>query len=140
MKSLVIDNSAVELSIDNDPKRIIRFYPTDVSFAENFFTLAREFDERQKQIDRRLDEIEKSDCTQCEKLQQGIALSREAFEILRTGIDKVFGSGTSNTVFGEHNNLDMVARFFRGVTPYIKKARQSEIDKYLKDIGGDVLE
>ena len=43
MDSLNIAGKAVRLCIDNDESRVIEFYPTDVSFAENFYALAAEF-------------------------------------------------------------------------------------------------
>ena len=46
MDSLNIAGKAVRLCIDNDESRVIEFYPTDVSFAENFYALAAEFEER----------------------------------------------------------------------------------------------
>ena len=45
MDSLNIAGKAVRLCIDNDESRVIEFYPTDVSFAENFYALAAEFPE-----------------------------------------------------------------------------------------------
>ena len=42
MDSLNIAGKAVRLCIDNDESRVIEFYPTDVSFAENFYALAAE--------------------------------------------------------------------------------------------------
>ena len=50
MDSLNIAGKAVRLCIDNDESRVIEFYPTDVSFAENFYALAAEFEERQNDI------------------------------------------------------------------------------------------
>ena len=50
MDSLNIAGKAVRLCIDNDESRVIEFYPTDVSFAENFYALAAEFEERQNVI------------------------------------------------------------------------------------------
>ena len=45
MDSLNIAGKAVRLCIDNDESRVIEFYPTDVSFAENFYALAAEFED-----------------------------------------------------------------------------------------------
>ena len=56
-----------------------------------------------------------------------------AFDTIREGIDNTFGDGTSQIVFGDRNTLDMVSRFFTGVTPYIQNARKSEIERYTSD-------
>ena len=57
MDSLNIAGKAVRLCIDNDESRVIEFYPTDVSFAENFYALAAEFEERQNATDRRIPRV-----------------------------------------------------------------------------------
>ena len=126
MDSLNIAGKAVRLCIDNDESRVIEFYPTDVSFAENFYALAAEFEERQNDIKARSAAIAEGDGSKLEKSRAELALTREAFAFLREGIDRTFGPGTAQTVFGSRDSVAMAARFFRGVTPYIRKARQVE--------------
>lgn len=127
-------------NIDNDESRVIEFYPTDVSFAENFYALAAEFEERQNDIKARSAAIAEGDGSKLEKSRAELALTREAFAFLREGIDRTFGPGTAQTVFGSRDSVAMAARFFRGVTPYIRKARQGELDRYLKEPAEDVME
>ena len=140
MDSLNIAGKAVRLCIDNDESRVIEFYPTDVTFAENFYALAAEFEERRKDIETRSAAIEAGEGTKLEKSRAELALTREAFSILREGIDRTFGPGAAQTVFGDRDSVAMAARFFRGVTPYIRRARQGELDRYLKEPAGDVME
>ena len=140
MDSLNIAGKAVRLCIDNDESRVIEFHPTDVSFAENFYALAAEFEKRQQDIKARSAAITAGNGTRLEKSRAELALTREAFTILREGIDRTFGSGTAQTVFGDRDSVAMAARFFRGVTPYIRRARQAEVDRYLKEPAGDVME
>lgn len=140
MENINISSGAVELTIDNDPARVIRFYPTDVAFAEGFFALAAEFQRKQREIQQKINDIRASSMTDFEKNLEAVKLEREAFDTMRTGIDNTFGAGTSDTVFGQRNTIDMVARFFKGVTPYVRKARQSEIERYTKEYEGGVME
>ena len=140
MENINISSGAVELTIDNDPARVIRFYPTDVAFAEGFFALAAEFQRKQGEIQQKINDIRASSKTEFEKNLEAVQLEREAFETMRHGIDNTFGAGTSDTVFGQRNTIDMVARFFKGVTPYVRKARQSEIERYTKEYEGGVME
>ena len=135
MDSLNIAGKAVRLCIDNDESRVIEFYPTDVSFAENFYALAAEFEERQNDIKARSAAIAEGDGSKLEKSRAELA-----FAFLREGIDRTFGPGTAQTVFGSRDSVAMAARFFRGVTPYIRKARQGELDRYLKEPAEDVME
>ena len=95
MDSLNIAGKAVRLCIDNDESRVIEFYPTDVSFAENFYALAAEFEERQNDIKARSAAIAEGDGSKLEKSRAELALTREAFAFLREGIDRTFGPGTA---------------------------------------------
>ena len=84
--------------------------------------------------------IAEGEGSKLEKSRAELALTREAFAFLREGIDRTFGPGTAQTVFGSRDSVAMAARFFRGVTPYIRKARQGELDRYLKEQAEDVME
>ena len=81
MDSLNIAGKAVRLCIDNDESRVIEFYPTDVSFAENFYALAAEFEERQNDIKARSAAIAEGDGSKLEKSRAELALTREAFAL-----------------------------------------------------------
>lgn len=140
MDGLIISSAPVELSIDNDPERIIRFYPTDVTFAENFFALAAEFEKKRDEVAKKEAEITSGSGTTFEKSLACTMLTKEAFEVLRSGIDRTFGPGTAQTVFGDRDNLTMAANFFRGVTPYIRKAREAEVKRYTSATESVVME
>lgn len=140
MESLSIGGNAVELMIDDDPKRIIRFYPTDVEFAEAYFSLCSEFDKARQDIAAREIAMENEGLDEITLAERRVQLTKEAFDVLRAGIDNTFGPGTAQTVFGNRNNLTMAARFFRGVTPYVRRARESEIARYTHDVNSGVLE
>ena len=75
MDSLNIAGKAVRLCIDNDESRVIEFYPTDVSFAENFYALAAEFEERQNDIKARSAAIAEGDGSKLEKSRAELALT-----------------------------------------------------------------
>lgn len=139
MESLSIRGKAVELMIDDDPTRVIRFFPTDVEFAEAYFALCAEFDKARQSIADREADMESEGLGEIELAARRVELTKEAFDILRRGVDNTFGPGTAQTVFGDRNNLTMAARFFRGVTPYIREARKKEIARYTEETRGGVL-
>lgn len=130
MENLSIDTGAVSLTIDGDKNRVIRFYPTDVGFAESYFDLIRKLQEKQAEIIRREKELQESGLSELELQEQATKLKSEAFNTLRNCIDHVFGPGTSQTVFGNRNSIALVSRFFHGVAPYITEARKQEIERY----------
>ena len=108
---------------------------------KGFFALAAEFQRKQGEIQQKINDIRASSKTEFEKNLEAVKLEREAFEAMRQGIDNTFGPGTSDTVFGRRNTIDMVARFFKGVTPYVRKAEQSKgSERYTKEYEGGVME
>lgn len=130
MENLAIDSGAVELTIDGDKDRVIRFYPTDVSFAEAYYALADRFGALRGEVSAKELAISKSGKSDEEKIRERIRLSKSVYGELEKGIDEVFGPGTYHTVFGKHNNIGMVARFFRGISTYVRAARDREVKRY----------
>lgn len=129
MEHLKIDSGAVSLAINGDESRIITFYPTDVRFAEAFFGLANAFFEKRKEAAAQSEKLKGNPDAAAEEL----ALLRNTYTFMREEIDRVFGAGTAQTAFGDHDSLTAYIQFFRGLEPYVRKARQNEIDRYLKN-------
>lgn len=130
MDNLTIDTGAVSLTIDGDKNRVIRFYPTDVGFAEQYYSLLHQLEEKQTEVIRREKELRESDATELQRQEEATRLQRETFDTLRRCIDDLFGPGTSQTVFGARNSIALFHRFFSGVAPYIAAARKQELARY----------
>ena len=130
MDSIRIDTGAVTLSINNDESRTITFYPTDVRFAESFFELVCDFMQHRVKVSEKEKEIKASGGTAAERSTKEVKLLRETYAFMRDRIDNCFGAGTSEIVFGNHDSLGAYASFFRGVEPYVRKARTDELARY----------
>ena len=128
MEHLKIDSGAVTLAINGNENRTITFYPTDVRFAEDFFGLASSFMEKRKECAAKSARLQGDANAAAEEL----AMLRETYVFMRGEIDRVFGTGTSQTVFGNHDSLTAYIQFFHGLEPYVRKARPNEIDRDLK--------
>ena len=137
--NLNINTAGIRLTINEDPNRVIEFDPDDVAFVEAFHGLISEFEGKETEYRRRSEEIEKNNEVDeygiPKNAKEVIALMREVCEYFRSKIDEVFGEGTSNTVFGKANRLEMFAEFFEGITPFIQKARTGKIEKYTGNRG-----
>lgn len=140
MESLHIDTGAVTLSINNDENRTITFYPTDVHFAESFFDLVRDFMQHREIVSKKEEEIKASGGTAAERSAKEVELLRETYAFMRERIDNCFGAGTSEIVFGNHDSLGAYASFFRGVEPYVRKARTDELARYSGGDNGTVMD
>ena len=140
MESLHIDTGAVTLSVNNDENRTFTFYPTDVHFAEAFFNLVRDFMQHREDVSRQEEEIKESGGTAAERSAKEVELLRETYAFMRERIDNCFGAGTSEIVFGNHDSLGAYASFFRGVEPYVRKARTDELARYSGGDNGTVMD
>ena len=140
MESLHIDTGAVTLSINNDENRTITFYPTDVHFAEAFFDLVRDFMQHRENVSKKEEAIKVSGSTAAEMSAKEVELLRDTYAFMRERIDNCFGAGTSEIVFGDHDSLGAYASFFRGVEPYVRKARTDELSRYSGGDNGTVMD
>ncbi len=135
MQSLSINTGEIRLAINDDPQRVIVFNPADVLFAERFYklfselrrTLTTEYQPRFEAVER-VTETDENNVPV--NVQSRIDLVKEVCAYFRSEIDKLFGVGTSQIVFGDSMNLDAFTQFFEGITPFIRQAREDKIKKY----------
>lgn len=134
MENLQINTGVKRIMINDDPGKFIEFNPEDVLFAERFYALIKVFEEQEVKFQARLKQISENEA----KDEYGIPLNtQETFDLaieicnfLREQLDKVFGAGTSATVFGETQSLGMFEQFFAGIAPFIQNSRVSKVTKY----------
>lgn len=134
MENLQINTGVKRVIINDDPGRFIEFNPEDVLFAEKFYALIKVFEQQETKFQERLKQISANE----EKDEYGIPLNtQETFDLaieicnfLREQLDKVFGAGTSLTVFGETQSLSMFEQFFSGIAPFIQSSRVNKVAKY----------
>ena len=134
MENLQINTGVKRIIINDDPGRFIEFNPEDVLFAEKFYALIKVFEQQETKFQERLKQISANE----EKDEYGIPLNtQETFDLaieicnfLREQLDKVFGAGTSLTVFGETQSLSMFEQFFSGIAPFIQSSRVNKVAKY----------
>ena len=134
MDSLQINTGEIRLSINGDTGNQIVFNPSDILFAEKFYRLIGSFQVRVAEYKQRAEELERSTANDENGLpvnmEARIEHLKEACAFIRSEIDKLFGEGTSLRAFGETLNLDVFIQFFRGITPYVKKARSEKVIQY----------
>jgi hypothetical protein len=136
MDSIRIDTGIKKIQINDGPE-FIEFNPSDISFAERFYQLMKDFEVKQVEYQARLDKIDANkellDANGVPaNLPEGLALLREEGEFIRERIDQLFGEDTSHKVFGNALSLEMFESFFTQITPFIQTARAAKIIKYQK--------
>ncbi len=124
----------LEITINDDPNRVISFDPEDTAFAESFYALIKNLDEKTKEYDQKIKELETDEVDEYgipnTALQQ-IELEKEIVLYFYGAIDDLFGAGTSKTAFGSASSMDLIAQFFDGITPLLSKAREDKLGKYV---------
>lgn len=134
MDSLKIQSGERRIAINDDPNRIIVFNPQDVTFAEKFYRLIGEFENKSNEYRKQFEELEKV----TDKDEHGFPVNmperleilRDVCEYINTQIDNLFGAGASEKAFNGAMELDLYTQFFDGMTPFIQEARKEKIAKY----------
>lgn len=111
----------------------LSFNPTDVLFAERFYALLGDMQETLKEYKAQgeaLRKAEKDTDGMPVNVQEHIALQRELCNYLREKIDKVFGDGSSQKIFGDTRNLEIYKQFFDGMMPFFQQARAERVAMY----------
>ena len=133
MDSIRIDTGLKKILINDGPE-YIEFNPGDVAFAERFENLISEFEAKLAEYQARSDELEADKGLDAHGIPVNfnarIALMREVCEFIREKIDHIFGSGSSQKLFGDAMSLDMFTQFFSGITPFIQRDREAKVNKY----------
>jgi hypothetical protein len=122
MENIRIDTGVKRVTINDGPE-YLEFNPSDIIFAEKFYRLINEFENKKVEYLARAEEIDKN----TEKDSNGIAKNIEE------RIDSLFGEGSSKKLFGEALSLNMFEQFFTGITPFIQTVRANKIGKYIPE-------
>lgn len=136
MEALQITTSEKRIPIIRDGQEagVLVFNPNDVTFAEKFYRLIGEFQQKLTEYRLRADVIEKIQAIDENNLPVNVGdrltLQHEACVYIREQIDALFGVDTSQKVFGSTLDLDLFPQFFNGITPYIQAARNSRVERY----------
>lgn len=129
-----ISNGEKRVTINNDLTRVIVFNPTDVLFAERFYSLLGELKTKLIELDRRGAELsaatKKDEDGMPVNMAEQISLQVETCNYLREKVDIIFGTGTSQMAFGEARNLESFKQLFDGILPFFETVRAEKVAAY----------
>ena len=131
MQSLHFDDGFKEFMINDDPKRVIKFNPSDFSILERY----QEALENIKRVHAELSEdVEiKKDVTTGEGLNEDVELIAKVNKLIREQVDYIFDSDVADIAFGNQSPLSMVKgvplfeRFITAAQMHIEKELESEM-------------
>jgi hypothetical protein len=132
--SIRVDTGIKRVQINDGPD-FIEFNPSDVTFAERFYQVMQEFEVKKEEYLIRANEVDANKKIGPDgittNLPEEIAIIRDICEFMRSEIDVLFGTGTSQKVFGSALAVGMFEQFFNGILPFIKVARSNKTAKYM---------
>lgn len=139
MESLQMDLGQVRLAIDGDPDRVISFNPNSLDFLERFYGLIKYFETKEGEYKEKAASLEADTSVDAYGLPNNMAaslrLAQNIIKDLRGQIDRVFGQGASQTIFGDVNTVDMFGVFLNGIIPYVQSSRSKQLSKYIGQKG-----
>jgi len=142
--SLHIDSGVIQLTVNDDPTRVVKFNPTDILFIERFYQMQKDFMQKQKSFlerSKQLDELNKEldESGNPVHAEESIQFLHEICAYMYEQIDKLFGEGTSQTVFQGMMSLDMIIQFFNSIIPFIEGARTEMVEKYVQKENTEIM-
>jgi hypothetical protein len=107
----------MKLSVNDDPNRAIEFDPTDKDFIIRVLKIDQGFEMKKADLQERL----KKDKSK----EADLVAEKEMCVFMRGQIDYVFGTGTSQKVFGDTATMKMISQFLDGIASNINAAKKN---------------
>lgn len=127
MSELHISSGAVRLNIIRDGENVgvFTFNPKNLLEAQRYSDVVVEMQKK------KVEYLERARVLDAENDIKGkIDFLIEYVKEMRNDIDKIYGEGTSDLVFGDTLDIDMFFDFIEGLAPYYKKASSERTAKY----------
>lgn len=142
MDTIRVSSQALRIAINDDPERVLTFNPNDAGFAQRFYSLVDRLENERKKLNEWAQEFHSQLTDAADPVAMGRQVNAKELEVLhllRDELDAVFGAGTSQMVFGDTLDLDMVCQLLEGLTPFVRKARTERMAQYQRRNGQGVL-
>ena len=141
--NLKFETGEIEVAINDDPSRIIRFNPNDLAFVERFENTYKKAEELVKKYDRQYKEAKVIDQKNNNKNIES-KLLKDSNKDARNLVNSLFDDNVADIIFGRIHPLSYTANrksvlenFMAALTEYIQKSTENilneekdKIDKY----------
>jgi len=135
MESLRLNTKQIEIMIDDDPDRIIRFNPEDVHLRGRIYDLGKVVKRKEIEMKQRIAEIEQFEGED----ELGLPLRDvaakdfmiELADFFTSEIDTAFGEGTSEKVFAGGFDFESMALFLEFATSKFEAVGSKKVNERL---------
>lgn len=141
MKNLSFDVGMIELAIQGDQSRILRFNPSDSKIADGFLSLIAKTNGKFKEFGEKEKAIKELSLSDLEKAKQINELSLNIDTFFRNELDEIFGKGSALLIFENlctsaitENGDCVFVNFVNAILPYFEKEMKARNDKLARII------
>ncbi|MFV0516514.1 MAG: hypothetical protein ACK5MV_03895 [Aminipila sp.] len=145
MKNINFDAGMVELAIQGDESRVLKFNPENVDFQNALFEMLDHADEKMKEFEiiAKDYDIKASAMEPIEAAKEKIKIQSRVDDFIKTEIDGVFGCGNSGMIFqeaspsaksssGQYVFMNFFEALLQIIQPEIKRRNES-VQKIISD-------
>ncbi len=145
MQNLEFNTGMIELAIQGDPDRILRFNPSDGNVAGGFLGLIDKTNEKLKELSVAEDALQekRAEMNDLEFAKQKNQMDVGADAFFRAELDAIFGTGTAEMVFDRvcvtaatENGSIVFMNFVNALLPFFTEtiqARNKKIQQIIQD-------
>lgn len=128
MENLKVSTNRIRLTLNGDESKVISFNPGDALTRKKFFDIQKAAVQKQQELDVKIKKLDEKD------IEGAINLEIEAFDIIASLVDSVFGEKTSEMACDNDKDLAGICNFLIAVAPYFKKYNEDMKNKYVNNL------
>lgn len=145
MKDLQLNTGMIELAIQGDKNRVLRFNPEDVEFQNALLAMLDHASKKMKEFEQsaKAHDLKFREMDPIEAMKEKIKIQRDIDVFIKSEIDEVFGKGTASMIFKEacpsaksSSGQYIFMNFFEALLPIIQpeiQKRNQGIQKIIAD-------
>lgn len=111
MNNIKLGNNKIKILINDDTSKFIEFNPSDFKFV--------------KRLEETYTKIKSLE------VENNVDSLINACKLLDNEINDLFGDGKAEIIFEGQMDIDLYKQFFDGLLPFVEKASQNRVAKYL---------
>ncbi|QIB67809.1 hypothetical protein Ami103574_00070 [Aminipila butyrica] len=145
MEKISFNAGMIELAIQGDKSRVLRFNPESTNIVEGFFLMMDKFNAKMPEFQARAEAHDRnaSQLSDIESARERLSIQKDIDKFISDEIDRVFGIGASAIIFADASpsakteNGDYVAsNFLNAMLPVIRaemSKRNCKVQSIIKD-------
>ena len=145
MQNINFDSGMIELAIQGDESRVLRFNPESTNFIEGFSLMIDKFNTKLPEFQAKAEAHDNSvsQMSEIERSRERVEIQKEIDQFIYAEIDEIFGQGSSDVIFADASPSAktstggyVASNFLNAMVPIIKSEmlkRNSKVQDLVRD-------